>query len=357
MSLIAQKPIIPWKRFWCRFGETIHLGDDGRGFLTDPEGDLTKLCNPNLMTLDQLLNRSCLILCGDPGSGKTTVLGQGKNALKNSLGEGGDIILLEFRDVPNESVFAKRTFDSPAWQRWRSSAGKLVLIVDGVDEGLVRVPGFISYLAAQLRQEEIGRLQIVLVCRSAEWPVSEGQRLISLWGESQNSLVLELCPLRQCDAELAAEKWGLDKRAFIQAVYRQKVVGLAALPATLFFLLAEFRESGGFVRTHRELYERGCMRLSRELDPRRTETLRALRKSARVSTPEEVYEAASRLAVLFLLCGKSAIYSGPLDEIDARSDLHISGAADADLTEDLILDTIESGLFTSRGSNRSVSCF
>ena len=161
-----------------------------------------------------------------------------------------------------------------------------------------------------------------------------------------------MCPLRQCDAELAAEKWGLDKRAFIMAVYDRKVVGLAALPTTLFFLLAEFREGGGFSGTHRELYERGCQRLAREVDPRRTEALRQLRRTARVSTPQEISEAASRLAALFLLCGKASIHIGTLDESNATSDLHISEAADTSLTEDVVMDTIASGLFTSRGPNR-----
>lgn len=59
--------MIPWKRFWCRFGEPIHVGEHAQGFLTDPDEEFTKAYNPNLFTLDQLLTESCLILCGDPG--------------------------------------------------------------------------------------------------------------------------------------------------------------------------------------------------------------------------------------------------------------------------------------------------
>jgi hypothetical protein len=126
---------------------------------------------------------------------------------------------------------------------------------------------------------------------------------------------------------------------------------LAALPTTLFFLLEEFREVGHFRGSHRELYERGCGRLAREVDPRRMETLRQLRKTARVSTPQEVYEAAARLATLLLVCGKSAIHAGPLDEADV-SDLHVSEATDNTLMEYVILDAISTGLFTSRGPDR-----
>lgn len=345
-------PIIPWKRFWCRFGGPIHVGDQGQGFLTDPEGEFTKLYNPEVFTLDQLATESCLILCGDPGIGKSTVIQQHNDALKSSLGERGHFILIDFRDVPSESAFTRWTFDSPAWQKWRASTDKLLLVVDGVDEGLVKIPGFVSFLAASLRNEPLDRLKLILACRSAEWPVNEGPQLISLFGNFEKPPIYELCPLRQCDAELAAEKNGLKSHDFIQSVYQQKVVGMAALPTTLFFLLDEFREGSGFSGTHRQLYERGCERMSREIDARRADALRQLRKTERVSSPQEIYEAASRLAALLLVCGKSAIHTGQLADADAASDLHISHAADSTLTEDVMRDAIASALFTSRGPSR-----
>ena len=178
----TQRQIIPWKRFWCPFGKEIHVGE---GFLTDPEGEFTgRLYNPHLRTLDQLLNEKCLILCGDPGSGKSIALEQAKPGLLNSLGSGGQLMWLEFRDIPNESVFTRRTFDSETWKNWQVSTGKLRLVVDGVDEGLVKIRNFVSYLATELqaRHTPFERLQVVLVCRSADWPVSEGEQLAGLWG-------------------------------------------------------------------------------------------------------------------------------------------------------------------------------
>lgn len=134
-----------------------------------------------------LLTEPCLILCGDPGIGKSTVIQQTKDVLKASLGKSGHLILLDFRDLPNESVFARHTFDSTEWQLWRNSTGKLLLVVDGVHEGLVKIPGFVSYLAAQLGREPLERLKLILACRSAEWPVNEGKQLISLWGYGEKS--------------------------------------------------------------------------------------------------------------------------------------------------------------------------
>jgi hypothetical protein len=357
MSVARSKLFVPWKRFWCRFGDAIHVGE--HGFLTDPDEEFTRFFNPHLATLDQLLSERCLILCGDPGIGKTTELQQAKSAIQLNLREGDQVIWLEFRDIPSESVFFRGTFDSAVWRAWRSSAGRLVLVVDGVDEGLVKIPDFVSYLAGQFRAEPVERLQVLLACRSAEWPVAAGSELTALWGAKQKLPVFELCPLRQRDAELAAKVRGLDSQTFIQAVYQNQVVGMAALPTTLFFLLEDFHESGRFSATHEELFKRGCSRLLREHDPRKLESLRALRKTARLVTPQEANLAASRLAALLLLCGRSAIEVGPIGKANADDDLHPSEASDAlgiyaspSVTEDLLLETIGTGLFTSRGPNR-----
>ena len=352
MPTTGQKQLIPWKRFWCRFGGPIHVGDQVQGFLTDPEDEFTKLYNPELFTLDQLATESCLILCGDPGIGKSTVIQQHKDQLKSSLGERGHFIFIDFRDIPSDTAFNRWTIDSLEWQLWRASTDKLLLVIDGVDEGLVKIRGFVSYLAAILRNEPLDRLKLILACRSAEWPVNEGPQLFSLFGDFEKPPIYELCPLRQCDAELAAEKSGLKPHDFIQSVYQQKVVGMAALPTTLFFLIDEFHEGGGFSGTHRQLYERGCDRMSREIDARRAEAMRQLRKTERASSPQEIYEAACRLAALLLVCGKSAIHTGQLEDTDAASDLHISQAADSTLTEDVMRDAIASALFTSRGPSR-----
>jgi len=359
MKAPMEKTIIPWKRFWCRSGDKIHVGDHQQGFLTDPEGELyARLLNPHLVTFDKLLNEKCLILWGDPGIGKSTVLQQGKSALESSLGTNDKLIWLDFRDVPNEQVFARRTFESITWKGWQSSTGKLVLVVDGVDEGLVKIPGFIGYLVSELRNMPVERLQVILACRSAEWPISEGQQLIGLWGIVEKPPIFELCPLRHRDAVQAAEMSGVDGHNFIAAVYQKKVVGLASLPTTLFFLLDEFCTSGIFSGTHRELYERGCRRLARENDLRRIELLRALRNSSRISTQDEIYEAGCRLATLLLLCGKSAIHIGLVADATAESDLHLSEAVDDSgvdvphLTEDVFYDAVCSALFTSRGQHR-----
>ena len=52
----------PWKRFWCRREASYTLGDSG--FLFDPDVEHGAALNPNLTTLDQLQELSCLALLG-----------------------------------------------------------------------------------------------------------------------------------------------------------------------------------------------------------------------------------------------------------------------------------------------------
>ena len=176
---------IPWKRFWCPLGEPIDCGEAGRGFLQDPEaGGFGRRWSPHTLTLDELLARPCLVLCGEPGLGKTKAIELAKETIASAPGSDRDPLWLAFREIPTLGDFRRRTFESQKWREWREAKTSLTLVVDGVDEGLLRVPQFIPYLAAELRSNPVDRLRLILVCRTAEWSIAAGEELTSLWGES-----------------------------------------------------------------------------------------------------------------------------------------------------------------------------
>jgi hypothetical protein len=56
--------IFEWKRFWGPRGEPINLSDGG--FLYDPESEYGKFLTPHLVTLDQLADKPCLVILGEP---------------------------------------------------------------------------------------------------------------------------------------------------------------------------------------------------------------------------------------------------------------------------------------------------
>ena len=347
-----KRPTLPWRRYWVRFGEAIDCGEE-RGFLTDPEDRYGRHANPNVARLDSLLPRvGPTVLCGEPGIGKSTEL-EGVRAVLAPEGE--FLRWIVFRDVADVTDFRRRTVDHTLWKEWRVGSGRMNLVVDGVDEGLLRVPNFINDLRGMLADEPVDRLRLVLGCRTAEWPIEMGRRLFDLWPDHASQPICELCPLRRQDAELAAQAAGCDVEKFLEAVWERRVTALAARPVTLFFLVDEFRRHGHFPATHRELYERGTANLSREIDPARLELLRSIRKTTLPITDAERLRAAQHLAALLLLSGRSAIQlPGAAFGIENAGDLLLeegSGGA-ANPTMPALEEAVESALFTSAGGER-----
>lgn len=314
--------------------------------------------NPTVAQLAGLLPQTGpIVLCGEPGIGKSTELANIRASIEAAGAASGEIYCwLIFREVADLVDFRRRTVESGPWQQWRAGAMRLTLVVDGVDEGLLRVPNFLNDLTGLLKDEPLDRLRLVLACRTAEWPLEAGRTLLSLWPDGRAEPLYELCPLRRKDAEDAARALGCEPEAFLQAVWDRSAVVLAARPITLFFLLDEFRRHAGLPATHRELYERGTANLVREVDPARLELLRALRKTeGRVSDAERL-RAAQRLAALLLLSGRSAVrVSGGAFSPEYDHDLLVdtaSGDDPAPVTVPALEEAVESALFTSLGERR-----
>jgi predicted NACHT family NTPase len=351
---------IPWKRFWSPLGGTIYCGENGKGFLVDPEDSFGLNMNPGVFELTQLLDRQCLILLGEPGMGKSTTILSAKPEIERGFSEGKSCLWVDFREVPDTNVFYRRTLDSTVWKAWVNGTDKLTLVVDGIDEGVIKIPSFVAFLAGELESVDRSRLQVIMVCRTADWPQAEGQRLQLLWPDDPEQQQFEIAPLRHKDVQLAAEHANVNRESFIQAVHEHHVVGLANRPVTLFMLLREFDSTGGFPGTHRDLYKLGCHRLCSEINQARLELLRRIRPTTIRPPDDQMYRTACRLAAVLILSGKSSILTvestqaSPSDitlSVVARGSESI-GRQTFPVHESLILETLGTALFSSRGENR-----
>lgn len=358
--------ILPWARYWVPQNGRILMGsnwDDSPGFLADPEDTLLgKHHNSHLRRTNELLapTPGCLALCGEPGMGKSQTLRSHYDALPDV-----SRIRIEFRDVPDSGRFERMTVQSPAWIAWRQGTRMMTLVIDGIDEGLIKIPGFVDFLTGLLQAEPFERMQVVLACRSLEWPQSEGERLMGLWRNKGMTGVFELCPLRDRDARLAAETvlTGKGPRAvgnFIRAVRQHQLHGLATRPLTLKMLLHEYQNRGGFSKTHRELYRKFSHHLCLDPDEARRIRLKHQPSLSLQVTPAIRQRVAGRIAALLLVCGRSAIWTGAADK-PATSDLTIDeicaaddrvGACDFNVTPTIVTAVLESPLFWPRESGR-----
>jgi hypothetical protein len=319
-------------------------------FFPDPDDDFGRYVNPAVLSTEQVLDRPCVVLCGEPGMGKTTVLSAARKVIESRPGADPHPLWLSFRDIPGVEIFHRKTFETAKWNAWlRQSDALLTLVVDAIDEGLLRVPNFISYLTAELKEAPLNRLQLILVCRTAEWSLAEGGQLTALWDTVKAEAVFELCPLRRQDAHLAAKAWQADADRFISEVYTQHVTGLAARPITLLFLLREFKVQGTFPGTHFALYQSGCRRLCEEPDPVRIAAAR-FREGAALFSPTDFHRMAARLAVMVMVCGKSAINVTDADL--GPSDLPLDEISETASDQRLIVSALSTALFTRRSQGR-----
>lgn len=349
---------LPWHRFWCPLGSVIHCGDYGDGFLTDPEDKFGQHANPAVRRLAELLPEAGpIVLCGEPGIGKSTELAAIRANFQSSIAPSStDCCWLAFDGIADLNDFRRRTVESEAWKQWRAGSSMFTLVVDGVDEGLLRVSNFVNDLRTLLEGEPFERLRLILACRTAEWPVAQGQRLLSLWSSNSLAPLYELCPLRYKDVEIAAIARGYDPKLFLRKVWARKATVLAARPITLFFLLDEFRQNHDLPATHRELYENGTTRLAREVNQERLELLRNLRRSSPGVTDSERLRAAQQLACLSLISGNTGILasSGVASPQDNR-DLFVHSAIGQGVngvTAEALDEAMETALFTALGERR-----
>ena len=326
------------------------------GFLDDPDSVWNR--NHKLAQhLNALLGRQCLVLSGEPGLGKSVALEQAFPGLDHAAGGDANTIWIRFRDIPDASVFARRVFDSDRWKAWRSGDNVITLVLDGLDEGLIKIKDFLSFLTSELRSNPLERLKLVIACRTADWPIAAGNKLLSLWDCNATDSFWELCPLRKEDVEIAASCKQVSAINFLEQVFDKSVVTLAARPTTLFFLLRQFSSNGQLEGTHRDIYERGIRDLCGEPDPERAERSHATSPAGSVFTSDQLRDGAAYLAAMLIFSGRSAISVGDHDHARIHGDLHLQSLFEKweiprTNDPDVLYASLNTALFSSRGEQR-----
>jgi hypothetical protein len=342
--------LFDWKRFWCPRGEAILL--TGGGFLFDPESQYGPHYNPRVVAFNQITAKPCLILLGEPGTGKTTALERHRSEIDAAVRSAGEILLWRNLNAYQSDVLLVRSiFEDTSFIAWRGSNCILHLFLDSLDECLVRIDTLAALLSEELRQCPTDRLRLRIACRTAVWPALLEAQLTRLWGENGVELY-ELAPLRQKDVADAAVVCGIDPLAFLSEVDRREAAALASKPVTLRFVLTSFQHNGEFPPSQSELYRQGCECLCEEI----SESRRAARRVGAL-TPRQRLHIAARIAALSIFCGRPTIWTGvttdapegnlPLADILSGSE-PIDGYF-VDVTEAAVREVFDTGLFSARG--------
>jgi hypothetical protein len=341
-----------WKRFWCRREASFSLSD--RGFLADPEGEHGGLLNPELATLDQLQEMSCLALLGEPGVGKSWSLSADVDAFQKEKPD-LQVMRLDLRSYGSEDRLYRALFEDPRFLNWKNDDSELHLYLDSFDECLLRIDTVAALLADELPKYPLNRLKLRIACRTAAWPPLLERALKVGYGEDQFAAT-ELVPLRRVDVLEAASLVGIaEPEAFLARVDQLGLASLASKPITLKFLLNTFLREGDLPTDLMSVYEKGCLILCEE----QNENRRTTKRTGLLSAASRL-EIASRIAAVTQLGNHFAVWTGteagniPPEDVSitqlvggtevAEQTLNVSG--------EMIEDTLDTGLFSSRGEER-----
>ena len=324
------------------------------GFLRDPVDSLYG-AGP-LRTLAELEAYPALVLLGEPGIGKSATL-QREYERVSALPARRNIVsaYVDLNVTSSEDRLYRRIFESSEVAAWKEGDTRLCLLLDSLDEAMLRIETVPHVLAEGIKSLPTDRLSVRVACRTAVWPAATlGRTLTGIWGESGLG-VFELAPLRRRDVVIALAANGIDPNEFIPKLFGAQAVAFAIKPLTLKMLIGFYKRDGRLPTSTGDLYRQGCLALCEEPSDSRRETCRRGHLNGR-----QRLRVAGRIAVTTMLRHRFAVWNGPETETPSE-DLPaptVSGAReDGDFptfttTDDDVLEVLDTGLFTARGERR-----
>ena len=359
-----------WQRYWLPLGETLNL-DEG-GFLPDPEDAFRTHYNPRIRTLESLRGQPLLVLLGEPGAGKSTVLEEAAA----QLGKAGHLVHYKRLNEFTEADLVPEVFGADTVRSWRSGSSRLHLLLDSLDECRLTIPVAANLLLRELRKLPTERLSLHITCRTADWPPGYTDELRALWpasstqnetnpadhedGEGDHdaptpSVEYELVLLRRRDVEQAARDCGIDAAAFLQRIRDLDIQPFATQPNTLRMLLSVYAKDGQLPDTKAAIFHQGCALLATESSKSRLRS--GFRGELDVSQRLAV---AGRMATMMMLGDRHAVWlgtgmehdQGDLSPVDLFGSDEQVGQLRFPVDGKALGDVLNTSLFTARGAHR-----
>jgi hypothetical protein len=363
---IVDRLCIPW-------GGSLWMTPDG--FLSEAPDSLGMLANQatsspgGLEPVNSAAATGTVVMLGEPGLGKSTSLQglvrdlpawESAQAHENGLAwvDLVDVDAATFDELVTEPLQRLPSVAPGEDRPGATSDGleqatqpRLTLVLDGVDECPLEPKRLVGRLRRVLSRCDLGRLRLLVGCRTADYSRALHELLTALLPELR---VAELAPLTRANVAALAEDRGVDPDAFLAAVGAASAGALAAVPLTLDLLLRLFQRDGRLVGGPVALFDQGVLALADKPDEdRRTSELRTGSAHQRVAV-------AARVCATLVLSGKAAVWKGTasdLPETDVSSgalsgDSELGLAGPFDVSPELLAATLDTALFSSRGPGR-----
>jgi hypothetical protein len=173
----------PWQRFLVPRGGSISV--DELGLLRDPESQFGAHANPDLTTLAEIDHAPVVVLLGEPGIGKSTLL---EHAAEIAQRAERDVRQLDLAEYASEDRVSRRLTDlglisetalRPIYSSTAWTPACLAIATLAVCDGRGDPPAIPPRSSFRLR----------IACRSADWPRSLERALMDHWGATS----VEVC--------------------------------------------------------------------------------------------------------------------------------------------------------------------
>lgn len=336
------------ERFWCPLGGEFHLDSDG--FLADPEDLVFGRINPNpqAISTSELRGSRAVVMLGEMGTGKSTLLGRHDRLVVPSV----EILAIDLSQYGNEDRFVREVLQHPSIEQWKAASTDLALVLDGFDEAQERISQLGRILATAIGNWPTERLVLRIASRSVDWSQILEKKIQDSFGDLT---IVGLLPLRRDDARAIAAELCDDPDAFLQAVDEAKASAFASRPQTLRMLARAFQRDGVLPRQAAELYDRGTRSLAEESNDGRIES-----GLDGPLTVDERIAVARRVATALTFGRSAAVWTSREGEVSVDDLLiaMIAGGSEpikagtVPVTESAVKDVLSTALFTSIGTAR-----
>ncbi|MBU8542705.1 MULTISPECIES: NACHT domain-containing protein [Roseomonadaceae] len=277
-----------------------------------------------ILRLRDLPDDACVLVLGDPGSGKTTCMAEAASFFGGSY-------------IPVREFLAR-----PA----SLAAPGTSLFLDALDEALAGGPSNPADAVAR-KLHECGQPRFWLSCRPVDWSALAGARVLRDAAGKRSLMAVRLRPLDDASVEALVRARGQEPAAFLRQVDEARLNPLLRNPQTLLLMLDVASKGGGLPSSRRALYETAADLLAREANRERPR----LHHTHRPPPSAAVLDAAGLACSALLLADRDAVaFESPADDRDVSL-----GDLDPEGTDgDALRAALASRLFSAVGADRFV---